>query len=142
MKDEKRAKELDAVIKNAEVELPDVLIHEEIHRMLDEFEYQLQPMGMTLDQYLARLKKNKEELEKDWEPQAEKRVTSALALTELAKKEGIEVTSEEIEKEANKTLQYYKNTKDIEKNIDMESLYNYSKSLIENEKVFDYLEKL
>jgi len=99
-------------------------------------------MGMDIDQYLAQIKKNKEELIHDWEPQAEKRVISAMALKEIAKMESLEATSEEVEAEMNKTLQYYKNVKDMEKNIDMEGLYTYSKGVLENEKVFEYLEKI
>ena len=30
----------------------------------------------------------------------------------------------------------------MQKNIDMEGLYTYSKGVLENEKVFEYLEKL
>jgi len=142
MKDEKRVKYIEEIIKNSEVELPEILVHQESHRMLQEFEYQLTPMGMDIDQYLAQIKKDKEELIADWEPQAEKRVISAMALKELAKMESLEATSEEVEAEMNKTLQYYKNVKDMEKNIDMEGLYTYSKGVLENEKVFEYLENL
>ena len=142
MKDEKRVKYIEEIIKNSKVELPEILVHQESYRMLQEFEYQLTPMGMDIDQYLAQIKKDKEELIHDWEPQAEKRVISAMALKELAKMESLEATSEEVEAEMNKTLQYYKNVKDMEKNIDMEGLYTYSKGVLENEKVFEYLEKL
>ncbi|HRY82432.1 MAG TPA: trigger factor [Candidatus Moranbacteria bacterium] len=142
IKDEKRTKYIEEIIKNSEVELPEILVHEEAHKMLDEFEYQLAPMGMNLDQYLAQIKKDKEELIHDWEPQAEKRVISALALKKITELESLEATSEEIEAEINKTLQYYKNVKDMEKNIDMERLYTYSKGVLENEKVFEYLEKI
>jgi hypothetical protein len=54
----------------------------------------------------------------------------------------LEVTAEETEAEMNKTMQYYKNVKDMEKNIDMERLYAYSKGILETEKVFEFLEKL
>lgn len=142
LKDEKRTKQIEEIVKNTEADLPEILVHEEIHRMLNEFEQQLTPMGMNLDEYLAQLKKDRKELERDWEPQAKKRVLSALALAEVAKMEDIKVEQKEIEEEINKTLQYYKNVKDFEKNIDMEGLYKYSKGTLENEKVFEYLEKL
>ena len=142
IKDERRAKYMDALVNNAEVELPDILVKEETGRMLTEFEYQLTPMGMTLDQYLTQLKKDRKDLEKDWEPEAKKRVIGAMALKVVAKEHELEATSEETQGEMNKTLTYYKNVKDIEKNIDMEQLYNYSKGIVENEKVFEFLEKL
>lgn len=138
----KRNEYIEKIIGNMEVELPEVLVKQEISQMLQEFEFQLQSMGMNLDQYLAQIKKEKGELENDWKPQAEKRVKSALALKKIAKLEDIKVDSAEIEAEMNKTLQYYKNVKNIEKNIDLERLYNYTKGVLENEEVFRTLEKL
>ena len=110
--------------------------------MLDEFGQQTQMMGMTVDQYLEKIGKKKDDLERDWEPQAARRVISAMAIQEIAKQEEIKPESAEVEAEMNKTLQYYKGVKDMEKNIDMERLYNYSKNMLENEKVFEMLEKL
>ncbi len=140
--EERRTRYLDKIVENTEVDLPEVLIHEEIHKMLAEFEQQTMAMGMNLDQYLSNLKKSKEDLEKDWEPQAEKRVKSALAMREIAKMEEIKVDSKDVEDEINKTLQYYKNVKDFEKNIDMERLYSYTKGVLENEEVFKRLERI
>jgi FKBP-type peptidyl-prolyl cis-trans isomerase (trigger factor) len=99
-------------------------------------------MGINLDQYLAQIKKKKEDLEKDWEPGAGKRVKSTLALNQIIKDEEVRSTSEEIEEEMNKTLQYYKNVKDFAKNMDMGKLYNYTKGMLENEKVFEILVNL
>ncbi|MFA6383600.1 MAG: trigger factor, partial [Parcubacteria group bacterium] len=142
MKEQKRNEYIEKIIENSTVDLPEVLVHQEIHQMLHEFEQQLQMMGMNLDQYLGQLKKDRKELERDWEPQAEKRVKSALALKEIAKLEEISLDSKEIEEEMNKTMQYYKNVKNMEKNIDMERLYNYTKGMLENEKVFEFLDRL
>jgi trigger factor len=142
LEDEKRNKYVEAIIKNSEVDLPEIMVHEEIHQMLHEFEYQTQAMGMSVDQYLEKISKKKEDLEKDWEPQAEKRVISAMAIRQIAKEQDIKAESAEIEAEMNKTIQYYKGVKDMEKNIDTERLYNYSKGMLENEKVFEFLEKL
>ncbi|HLN19083.1 MAG TPA: trigger factor [Patescibacteria group bacterium] len=141
-KDKKREEYIEAIIKNSEVELPEILVHEEVHRMLDEFSYQTQMMGMTIDAYLDKIGKKKAELEHDWEPQAQKRVKSALAMKEIVKTEDIKAESKEIEEEMNKTLASYKKVKDMEKNIDTARLYNYCKSLLENEKVFEFLEKI
>jgi len=142
IQDEKRIKYLEEITKHVQGELPDILIQEETKKMLGELEYQIQSMGTTLDQYLPQLKKTKEDLIRDWEPQARKRVLGALALKAIAKKREITVKPQEVEVEMNKTLQQYKNVKDIEKNIDMKNLYNYSKSILEDERVFEFLEKL
>lgn len=142
LEDQRKNEYLEKIIENTETELPEVLVHQEIHQMLHEFEQQLQSMGINLEQYLQQLKKDKEELEKDWEPQAAKRIKSALALKEIAKLEEVQVGSAEIEAEMNKTLQYYKNVGNLEKNIDMQRLYNYTRDSLENEKVFSLLSKI
>ena len=142
MTEERRAEFVEKIVENSKVELPDSLVQREIRQMMHEFEQQLQTMGMELDQYLAQLKKERKDLEKDWEPQAAKRVISAMALKEIAKLEEINIEHKIVEDEMNKTLQYYKNIQNIEKNIDMERLYTYTKDMLENEEVFKGLEKL
>lgn len=140
--EEKRTQFLEKIVDSLKVELPEIMIKEEVQKMMLEFDQQTQSMGMNIDQYLAHLKKEKKDLEKDWEPQAEKRVKSALALREIVKMEEIKVDASEIEAEMNKTVQYYKNVKDFDKNIDMERLYSYTKGILENEEVFKMLEKI
>lgn len=139
---ERKGKYLDEIIKETKVDVPKALIENEVDNLMQEFEQQIQSMGMGLDDYLDKLKKKKEELRQDWEPQALKRATAALVMKELAKILEIKVESEKIEEEMNKTLQYYKNVKDFAKNVDLERLYGYTKGMMENEKVFEELEKM
>lgn len=142
LKEKRRGALIDALVENLEVEIPHVLVHEELHKMIGEFEMQLQGMNITFDQYLAQIKKTVDEIEKEWEPQAIKRVKAALALEELAKEQEIEIPAEEVEAEMNKTLAQYKQIKDVEKNIDLARLYNYVKGMMQNEKVLEILEKI
>ena len=141
-KEDERAKFLDALVEVSTVELPRVLIDEELVRMLHEFEYQISSMGLEFDAYLEGIKKTKEQLFTEWEPQAKKRVTAALALDEVAHEAELEPSHEEVEAEMNKTLQYYRNTQGAEKNIDMEKLFHHAKERLQNEMTFDYLENL
>ncbi len=139
-KEKQRAELIDALIAVTEVEIPHVLIHEELHKMIGEFEMQLQGMNMTFEQYLTQIGKTVDELEKEWEPQAIKRIKAALALEEVAKENEIEIPNEEVEAEMNKTLAQYKKVQDIEKNIDLGKLYSYVKGMMQNEKVLELLE--
>lgn len=140
MKEKRRAEIIEALIEATEVELPHVLIHEELHKMIGEFELQLQGMNITFEQYLTQIGKSIDEIEKEWEPQAIKRIKAALALEELAKEKEIEIPNEDVEAEMNKTLAQYKKIKDVEKNIDLGRLYNYVKGMMQNEKVLEMLE--
>jgi trigger factor len=142
LKEKRRVEIIDVLIENIQVELPEILIHEELHKMIDEFKTQLEGMGMTFDQYLMQIKKTIDDLEKEWEPQAIKRVKAALAMEEVAKEKEIIIPNEEVETEMNKTLAQYKKIKDIEKNIDLGRLYNYVKGMMQNEKVLEMLENI
>lgn len=137
-----QAKIVEVLIGLTEAVLPAVMIDEEVHKMINEFEGQVQSMGMNLEDYLKELGKTHKDLHKDWAPQAEKRLRAGLALDAVAKEAEIESAPEEIEAEMNKTLQYYKSMKDIEKKIDLEKLYAYVKGKMQNEKVFEYLMKI
>jgi len=142
LEEKRKAEYVEKLVEATESELPKVLVHEELHRMIGEFEMQLSGMGMTFDKYLEQIKKSKDDIEKEWEPQAEKRILAALALEGVAREEKIEASAEKIEAEINKTLAQYKNIKNVEKNIDMGKLYNYTKGMLQNEEVFKLLEKL
>ena len=97
---------------------------------------------MDLGQYLESVKKSREALREDWKEPAAKRIKAALALAEIANLENIAPESKEIEEQMNKTLAYFKSQGDMEKNVDMERLYNYVKSTLTNEKVLKLLESL
>ncbi len=141
--EERRSQYLDALADMmVDVVLPQVIIEDELSRMVGEFEQQLSMSGMKMDDYLQKLGKKQEDLTKEWTPQAKKRVLSALVLEQLAEDEEVIVDSSDIEVELNKTLAMYKGVKDIEKNIDMGQLYEYAKGMLRNNKVFDILEKL
>lgn len=140
--EENRTKYLDTLVEMINVEVPHVVLHEELHRMMGEFEQQLSMSGMQFDDYLAKIGKAKDEIEKEWEPQAKKRVLSALILEQIASDEEMNIDSKDIEAEMNKTLTMYKGVKDMEKNIDMGQLYEYTKGVMQNDKVFEMLEKL
>lgn len=141
-KENHRTKMLDSLVEKTEIDYPEILVQEEQTRMVREFEAQIQSMGLNFADYLVQMKKTEEEIKTEWKPQAKKRLAAHLILNMLADTEEIEVDSQEVEAEMNKTLQGYKDIKDIQKNIDMERLYSATRGQLRNEKVFDFLEKL
>ncbi len=137
-----RTEAIEEIVKSSQMEIPDILVNGELDKMMVEFEQNIAQMGMAMETYLSNLKKSKEDLQKDWQEPAAKRVKAALVLREIAEAESITVESQEIEEEMNKVIAYYKNMGSLEKNIDMERLYNYTKGVLLNEKVFQLLENL
>jgi trigger factor len=141
--DEKwRAQAIEKIAVESQIELPDVLVDQELEKMMAEFEQNIAAMGLQLETYLENIKKSKSEITKGWKESAEKRVRAALVLKEIAKAEEIKVPSDEVEEEMNKVLAYYKSVGNIDKNVDMERLYAYAKGILSNEKVFELLESL
>ena len=103
---------LEAAAKNTEVDIPEVMIHEEAHRMVHQYEENLKMQGLTLEQFYQFTHSNEEALIHEMEPEATKRVTYRLMLEEIAKKEKIEPTKEEVEKEAQSLADKYQMAKD------------------------------
>ena len=93
------------------------------------------------DKYLEEIKKTTDEVKEDWKKQAEKRVKIGLCLNAIADKENIEVSDEEVIERINQEFKNYHNTEEVKKNIDPESLKEYTKEVLRNEKVLGLIEK-
>lgn len=131
---------LEKIIEKINWDLPEILIHTEIHKMIDELKMKVEDMGLPFEEYLKQIKKTEEDLEKDLKETAEKRVKFALTLREIALKENISVSDQEIEERANRIISHVDAS--LKEKIDLEQLKNFVSNLIENEKVFSFLENL
>lgn len=98
---------LEVAASKMEVEIPEEIIHEEIHRMMHQWEEQLKRQNLTLKQYYEFTGTKEEDLHKEMEPEAIKRVKYRYLLEEIAKVEKIDVTEEEAEKDAEEMAQNY-----------------------------------
>ena len=103
---------LDAAVKNMEVEIPHEMIHEEIDRMLRQYEENLKMQGITLEQFYQFTNSNEDALKHEMHGEAEKRVSERLLLEQIVKEENINVSAEEAEAEANKLAERYQMKKD------------------------------
>lgn len=141
-KEETRAKYLDALVALVDVRLPDAVVAQERERMVEEFSQQVRMTGSTMDDYLSKIGKTRDEFSASWTPQARKRVLSALVLEQLAVDENVTVEAAEVEKEINAMLAVYKDIDEAQKNINMPQLYDYANGMVRNNKVFAILEHL
>lgn len=103
---------LEAAAKNTEVELPEELIEEEIHRMMHQYEDNLKMQGITLEMFYKFTNSNEEALKDQMREEAEKRVKYRFMLEEIAVLEKIEVSDEDAEKEADDLAKKYNVTKE------------------------------
>ena len=103
---------LEAAAKNVSVELPEVLIHEESHRMVHQYEDNLKMQGLTLEQFYQFTNSNEEKLMEQMKDEATKRVTYRLMLEEIAKEEKIEISDKQADEEATKLAEKYQTEKE------------------------------
>ena len=98
---------LEAAAKEVEIDLPHNMVHEEIHRMVHQYEDHLKMQGLSLEQFLEFTHSTMEALEDQMHEEAEKRVTYRLMLEEIAKVEKIEITEEKAMEEAESLAEKY-----------------------------------
>lgn len=90
---------LKQVSEKMEVDVPEEIIDDEVHRMIHQWEEQLKSQGLTLDQYMEFTGTTHEDMHKQMEPEAPRRVKYRYMLEAVSEAEKIEVTDEEVEKD-------------------------------------------
>lgn len=94
----RRVAALEALVEKTELELPERLIKSEARSLLHDLSHQLAHQGGTLEQYLQSIGKSEDEILKDLEPEAERRIRSGLVLGEFAKTVDLTVDDAEVER--------------------------------------------
>ena len=98
---------LEAASKNVEVDIPEEIVHSEIHRMMHQYEDNLKMQGLTLEQFYQYTNSNAEALEEQMRDEAFKRVLYRFMLEAIAKEEDFTVTDEDALAEAAKISAKY-----------------------------------
>ncbi len=118
--DAKRAKEdaaVEAVIAQAQMEIPDAMVETQQRQMLDDFAQRLQMQGMSLDLYCQYTGQTQASMLESVKPQALKRIQSRLVLEAVAAAEGIVASEEDYENEVKRMADNYKMEADKVKEI-------------------------
>ncbi|MFJ5758221.1 trigger factor [Neobacillus sp. NPDC093182] len=97
---------------NAQVDIPEVMVTNEVNRMLQEFEQRLQMQGMNLELYFQFSGQDENALREQMKEEAVNRVRVALTLEAIAKAENIEVSDEDVNAELEKMAGMYNMTVD------------------------------
>lgn len=84
------------------VELPDILIQDELNRMLVSLQRRVADMGLLLEDYLKGQGKSLEQIKNEWKPQAEKNVRMELGLAEIARMENVTISDAELQAEVDR----------------------------------------
>ena len=98
---------VEAAARNAEVEIPEVMVNSEVDRMMGEFEQRLQMQGMNLELYFQFSGQNEEALRTQMNDDAQNRVRVSLVLEAIGKAENVEVAEEDINAELEKMSEQF-----------------------------------
>jgi trigger factor len=128
-----RAELTDAIVEKTALALPMIMIEAELGQMFAQMEEDMKRAGITMEEYLAHVKKTKDDLRAEWKPLAEKRAKLQLILNEIAKREHIEPDAADAERQTKALLGQYKNA-------DQKRVRTYVESVLVNEKVMQMLE--
>lgn len=93
---------LQEVEKVTNVDIPEVLIQDELARMLLSLQRNVSDRGLLMEEYLKTQKKTIDQLKAEWRPQAERNVRMELGLSEIARQENVNITDQELQAEIDK----------------------------------------
>src|SRR5581483_10288023 len=94
-----REKVLDAVADKVDIEVPDVLVREEMERRLHDFMHRLEHQGLTIPQYLEATGQAQETFIAGLRDGSTRAVKADLALRAVVAREGIEASDDEVDAE-------------------------------------------
>lgn len=88
---------IDVLIKKTDLEVPDLLVDEEVERMLMRLIDQTNTLGMSMEDYLKAQNKTVEALRDEYKKAAEGNIKAEFILQKLVDDEKVEITDQEIE---------------------------------------------
>ncbi len=98
---------IEKVLKEMKVELPQIMINDEVEFMIAEIKEEVEAKNMEFQKFLEQAKLTMEDLQKKYHAEAEKRVKIRLALQFLLKAEDIKISDEDLKAELDKLKALY-----------------------------------
>jgi trigger factor len=95
-RDEAADKMMEHILEQAKVEVPEILIQDELDHLVADLKSRVREQGISFEQFLLQARKTEEEMRQEWRPAAERRAKAMLVLDAIAKKENVTVSSNEL----------------------------------------------
>lgn len=127
------------VVENASVDIPDVMVENQITSMIKDFDFQLRYQGLDVETYLKYMNISMEEVRESYKETALARVKTQLVLDEITKAENTQVTEEDINNEIEKTAKQYNQELEKFKSSLKERDLEYIKDSLAVQKTIDFL---
>ena len=130
---------IDYAVANATLELPDILIDQEVEVMHDEFRSSLARQGIEEAAYMKAAGKTEADLHTDFRPRSEQRVKTLLVLSKIAEAEGVTISDEEIEAEVGHARVHYEDDQKLIKYVESERGRSFVKGTLRRSKLVEKL---
>ncbi len=132
-KNQHRAAITDALVEATEMTVPQVMVDAELQQFTAQMNEDLKRAQLSMEDYLAHIKKTEEELKAEWRPAAEKRAKVQLILDAIANAENIEPDQEVVTQQVQALKQQYQDA-------DEGRITTYVSTILRNEAVMKLLE--
>jgi trigger factor len=130
---------IDYAVANSTIDLPDVLVDQEVEVMHDEFRAALARQGISEEAYEKVSGKSHEDLHTDFRPDAEKRVRVLLVLSKIAEVEGLAISDADVDAEIGRARERYAGDQKLIKYFESERGRNYIRSTLRRSRVVELL---
>ena len=130
---------IEYAVANATVELPDILVDQEVEVMHDEFRGSLARQGITAEAYLKAVEKTDGDMHAEFRPGAEKRVRTLLVLSAVADAEKVVVPDVDIDAEVERGRERYASDQRLTEYFDSERGRAYIRSTLRRSRVVETL---
>lgn len=130
---------IEYAVANATIDLPDVLVEQEVEVMHDEFRSALARQGISEEAYTKVSGKSHEELHADFRPDAEKRVKVLLVLSKIAEVEKLTISDADVDAEIARGRERYAGDPKLVKYFESERGRNYIRSTLRRSRVVEQL---
>ena len=132
---------VEEVVKNSKVDVPKVMVTNQIARNVEDMKRSLAMQGLSYEMYLGYIGLTDEQFRKSREEDTEKQIKTTLVLSELVKKEGIKAEESEVEDKIKELAEKMKKTVDELKKTMTESQKEVIENNIISEKVIKLLKE-
>ena len=115
---DQKAQIIEKVLENVQIEIPEIMVEDQLEDMVRDFDFQLQYQGLNLETYLKYISKTEDDLKKDMRTGALKKVKTTLTLEKIAEIEKVEISDEDVEEELVKiSEEYNQSVEDFKKKL-------------------------
>ncbi len=148
--DEKQAHEdtkvelamLEALVEVASFgDIPEVLLHGEIDKMLHEFRHSMESRGLVWSDYLVSIGRDEVKLHDEFRTPAERRVKVALIMRMFANQESLAADDMAVQNEVAKVVEQHVGDERVAAQVNSDDHRDYLKGILTNQKVVSWLKE-